>query len=88
MCAGTLYWANIGRLVYGAAETDLRKLTGENNPENVGLDLPCREVLAKGQKDVEVIGPVTDGGWDKKVVEMCDRYWGPVREKNGLVVRE
>ncbi|BDD62687.1 hypothetical protein MPDQ_004450 [Monascus purpureus] len=77
MCAGTLYWANIGRLVYAAPETELRKLTGENNPENVGLDLPCRHVLGKGQKDIEVIGPVTEGGWDKKVVEASDRYWRP-----------
>ena len=80
MCAGSLYWANIGRLVYAAPETELRRLTGENNPENVGLDMPCRVVLSKGQKDIEVIGPVTEHGWDQKVVEFSDRYWGPRRE--------
>ncbi len=57
MCAGTVYWANIGRVVYGAAESALLALTG-SHPENPTLSLPCREVFARGQKQVEVIGPV------------------------------
>ena len=57
MCTGTLYWAHIGRLVYGAAESDLLALTGAH-PDNPTLSLPCREVLARGQKTIEVIGPV------------------------------
>ncbi len=59
MCAGTLYWANIGRVVYGASEEALLALTG-NHPENPTLSLPCREVLARGQKTIEVIGPVPE----------------------------
>ena len=39
MCAGTLYWANIGRLVYGMAERTLLELTG-NHAENPSLALP------------------------------------------------
>ena len=57
MCAGTQYWANIGRVVYGMEERTLLELTG-NHAENPTLDLPCREVFARGQKDVHVIGPV------------------------------
>jgi tRNA(Arg) A34 adenosine deaminase TadA len=57
MCAGTQYWAHIGRLVFGMSERDLLALTG-NHAENPTLDLPCREVFARGQKVVEVIGPV------------------------------
>jgi tRNA(Arg) A34 adenosine deaminase TadA len=30
MCTGTLYWANIGRLVYGFEETMLLALTGDH----------------------------------------------------------
>jgi len=56
MCAGTLYWANIGRVVYGASEHDLLALTG-NAAENPTLDLPCRELFARGQRAVEVVGP-------------------------------
>jgi tRNA(Arg) A34 adenosine deaminase TadA len=59
MCAGTIYWANIGRVVYGAEETALLALTGDH-PENPTLSLPCREVFARGQKPVEVIGPVPE----------------------------
>jgi len=57
MCAGTQYWAHIGRLVYGMSEARLLELTG-NHSENPTLDLPCREVFARGQKSMAVIGPV------------------------------
>ncbi|MFT3777712.1 MAG: nucleoside deaminase [Ottowia sp.] len=57
MCAGAIYWAGIGRVLYGAEETALLALTG-NHPENPTLSLPCREVFARGQRAVEVIGPV------------------------------
>ena len=59
MCAGTAYWANIGRVVYGAEESALLALTGDH-PENPTLSLPCREVFARGQKRIEVIGPVPE----------------------------
>jgi tRNA(Arg) A34 adenosine deaminase TadA len=59
MCAGTVYWANIGRVVYGATEAALLALTG-SHPENPTLSLPCRDVFARGQRPVEVIGPVPE----------------------------
>ena len=59
MCAGTQYWAHIGRLVYGMSERRLLEMTG-NHAENPTLDLPCREVFARGQKAVQVIGPVAE----------------------------
>jgi tRNA(Arg) A34 adenosine deaminase TadA len=72
MCAGAIYWAGIGRLVYGLSEHRLRKLTGDH-PENPTLDLPCREVFRSGQRATEVIGPLLEdeaaalhaGVWDK-----------------------
>jgi tRNA(Arg) A34 adenosine deaminase TadA len=72
MCAGAIYWAGIGRLVYGLSEHRLRGLTGDH-PENPTLNLPCREVFASGQRPIEVIGPVLedeaaalhDGVWRK-----------------------
>jgi tRNA(Arg) A34 adenosine deaminase TadA len=57
MCTGAIYWAGIGRLVYGQSEEDLKAITG-NHPENPTLALPCRAVLATGQRTVEVIGPL------------------------------
>ena len=59
MCAGTQYWAHIGRLVYGMTERQLLELTG-NHAENPTLDLPCRSVFAAGQKAIQVIGPVAE----------------------------
>ena len=56
MCTGTLYWANIGRLVYGYEEAKLLALTG-NHPENPTLSLRSRIVLGSGQKKIEVLGP-------------------------------
>ncbi|MEY2689852.1 MAG: hypothetical protein RL375_4051 [Pseudomonadota bacterium] len=59
MCAGTQYWAHIGRLVYGMSEARLLQLTGDHT-ENPTLDLPCREVFARGQKTLRVWGPVSE----------------------------
>jgi tRNA(Arg) A34 adenosine deaminase TadA len=59
MCAGAIYWAGIGRLVYGLSEHRLRAITG-NHPENPTLDLPCREVFRRGQRATEVVGPLLE----------------------------
>jgi tRNA(Arg) A34 adenosine deaminase TadA len=72
MCAGTQYWAHIGRVVYGLAERELLALTG-NHAENPTLDLPCREVFARGQKAVEVIGPVA--ALHDEIVALHRRFW-------------
>jgi tRNA(Arg) A34 adenosine deaminase TadA len=59
MCAGAIYWAGIGRLVYGLSERRLRGVTGDH-PENPTLDLPCREVFKSGQRVTEVLGPMLE----------------------------
>ncbi len=56
MCTGAIYWAGVGRIVYALAEQELLPLTGDH-PDNPTLDLPCREVLARGQRPVTVDGP-------------------------------
>ena len=55
MCAGAAYWVGLGRLVYGLGEHEMKDIIG-SHPENPTLDLPCRVVLASGQRPVEVIG--------------------------------
>ncbi len=59
MCAGAAYWAGVGRVVYALSETSLLALTG-SHPENPTLSLPCRDVLAAGQRMVEVVGPLLE----------------------------
>jgi tRNA(Arg) A34 adenosine deaminase TadA len=72
MCAGTIYWANIGRVVYGAEEAALLTLTGDH-PENPTLSLPCREVFARGQKTIEVDGPVPEVA--EELIETHRGFW-------------
>lgn len=72
MCAGAIYWANIGRVVYGMTERRLLELTGSNE-QNPTFDLPCREVFSRGQKAIEVVGPVTEVEVDAAKVH--EGYW-------------
>ena len=70
MCAGSVYWTGVGRVVHGMSEAALKALIGPD-PENLTMDLPCTAVFAAGQRRVEVVGPllaeesavVHDGFW-------------------------
>ena len=59
MCAGAVYWTGIGRVVYALSEHALLGLTGDH-PENPTFSLPCREVFARGQRAVAVLGPLLE----------------------------
>jgi tRNA(Arg) A34 adenosine deaminase TadA len=59
MCAGAIYWSGIGRVVYALSEVRLLDLTG-SHPENPTLRLPCREVFARGQRAIDVVGPLLE----------------------------
>ena len=59
MCAGAIYWGNVGRVVFGLSEEALGQMTGEN-PENPTLSLPCREVFSRGSRNIEVDGPALE----------------------------
>lgn len=72
MCAGTQYWAHIGRLVYGMSEARLRELTG-NHAENPTLDLPCRDVFAHGLKAIDVTGPVAAA--EHEIAALHQDFW-------------
>lgn len=57
MCAGSVYWTGVGHVVHGLSEKDLKALIGPH-PENLTMDLPCREIFAAGQRKVTVDGPL------------------------------
>jgi tRNA(Arg) A34 adenosine deaminase TadA len=73
MCAGAIYWSGISRVVYALSETRLLALTGDHS-ENPTLSLPCREVFARGQRAIVVVGPLLEdeaaaphiGFWNRK----------------------
>jgi len=70
MCAGAIYWTGIGRVVYALSEKGLLNFTG-NNAENPTLDLPCREVFARGQRPTQVIGPLIE----EEAAEVHKDFW-------------
>ncbi len=72
MCAGTQYWAHIGRLVYGMDERRLLQFTGDH-AENPTLDLPCRNVFARGQKNIRVWGPVAEV--EEEIAALHAQFW-------------
>jgi tRNA(Arg) A34 adenosine deaminase TadA len=59
MCSGAIYWGNVGRVVYALSEAHLKDYIGDD-PENPTLALPCREVFARGQRLIEVLGPALE----------------------------
>jgi len=59
MCAGAIYWAGIGRIVYGLRGTGLKARNGAQE-ENPPLDLACGIVFAAGQRPTEVVGPLLE----------------------------
>ncbi len=72
MCAGTQYWANIGRVVYGMSERQLLDLTG-NSSENPTLDVPSRYVFSRGQKGIKVWGPIDEVV--DEIAELHRAFW-------------
>lgn len=59
MCAGTAYWANIGRVVFGMHEHQLMDATGDHS-ENPTMSVSSRYVFDHCQKPVELIGPIEE----------------------------
>lgn len=72
MCAGSIYWGNVGTVVYGISEKRLAELTGDDE-QNPTLDLPCRIVFAQGRKPIQVIGPFPEV--EAATVAVHEGYW-------------
>lgn len=56
MCAGAVYWSGIARVVYALSESGLRDLVAAQEGVPT-MELPCREVFARGGRPVAVAGP-------------------------------
>ena len=70
MCAGAIHWGNIGRVVFALSEVELYELVGPS-PEH--LLLPCREVFARSQRPVEVVGPAPE--LDAEAHAVHEGFW-------------
>ncbi|WP_374600760.1 nucleoside deaminase [Niveibacterium sp.] len=73
MCAGTAYWANIGRVVFGMTEAQLLSATGDH-AENPTLSVSSAYVFAHSQKPVKLIGPVDEIA--AETIAMQRLFWG------------
>jgi tRNA(Arg) A34 adenosine deaminase TadA len=65
MCAGAIYWSGIGKVIYACSSGRLYDLAGP------GLMMNCREIMAKGSRKVDVIGPLLE----EEAVQSHLHYW-------------
>lgn len=72
MCAGTAYWANIGRVLFGMTESELLRATG-NHSENPTLSVSSEYVFAHSQKPVILIGPIPEIA--AETIAMQQAFW-------------
>jgi tRNA(Arg) A34 adenosine deaminase TadA len=56
MCSGAIYWSGIGRVVYALGSETLTTIVNDV-AETSMLALSCREVFARGGRNVDVSGP-------------------------------
>ncbi len=70
MCSGAIYWAGIGRVVFGQTEKALKEQTGDHE-ENPTLDLPCHVVFEAGQRPTEIVGPLLE----EEAAKLQDDFW-------------
>lgn len=75
MCSGAIYWAGIGRVVYGQTEKDLKAQTGAHE-ENPTLDLPCHIVFEAGQRPTEIVGPLLEA----EAAKLQEDFWAARKE--------
>ncbi len=70
MCAGAIFWSNIGRVVFGIDAERLRVFRGGRQDQR-DVELSCRDVFRASPHPVECIGPALideasaahDGAW-------------------------
>lgn len=57
MCSASIYWGNIGRVVFALSGERLYQLV-KNPAKNPSLSITCQSVFSQGIKDVKVEGPI------------------------------
>jgi tRNA(Arg) A34 adenosine deaminase TadA len=57
MCAGAIFWSGVGRVVFALSNARLQDLIGNRSEQ---LMEHCAEVLARGTRRVEVVGPLIE----------------------------
>ena len=60
MCSGAIFWAGVGRVVYGLGADRIHEMMFPPDAEDPVMRLPCRDVLARGTRRTEVLGPMLE----------------------------
>jgi tRNA(Arg) A34 adenosine deaminase TadA len=68
MCAGSIFWGGVGRVVYALSEEGLYATTGDSPHK---LLLSCRDVFARGGRPIEVLGPALE----EEAKKVHDGFW-------------
>lgn len=55
MCTGAIYWGTVERVVFGCSAARLGEIAGDT------FTIACREVIGRGERDMEVVGPILEG---------------------------
>lgn len=55
MCAASIYYAGLGRVVFSVAGETLGEIRGSR-----GLSISCADIVASGERDIVVNGPVLE----------------------------
>ena len=76
MCAGGIFWAGIGRVVFGLSTARLIELAGKNSlhPQ---MPIPCRAILSAARPLIEVSGPLLQA----EAASVHERYWDTAANK-------
>jgi tRNA(Arg) A34 adenosine deaminase TadA len=75
MCAGAIYWAGIGRVVFALEEAELAKIT-ERKPNLPRMALSSRVVFAACSRSTTVVGPAPAGSaTDVRALAVHDKFW-------------
>ena len=72
MCTGGIYWANIGKIVFGITEERLLEMTGADD-KNPTFHMGAERILAAGQKEIALEGPVPE--MEEEIVEVHKGFW-------------
>jgi tRNA(Arg) A34 adenosine deaminase TadA len=72
MCSGAIYWSGVRRVVFGLSQLRFYNYLGYDTGGNK-MTLTCREVFARGGRQIEVVGPLLE----TKAEQVHHGFWIP-----------
>jgi tRNA(Arg) A34 adenosine deaminase TadA len=71
MCSSAIFWSGIGRVVYALSSEQLMGIVKDELGSST-LTLSCREVFARGRRNIEVSGPHVA----EQAATVHEGFWG------------